>query len=212
MKNPRLLLVIAAAAGVSALASAQSSSYGQPAGQPEERTATTTTTRTTFRGSVVRVEPGHAIVLREGGREVTYILTPNVEVPGDAAVGREVTVTTEPGTTTVTRIVTNDMDSEGRPRQTTETRRMDEQGNMTTTRETTVYGTVSAYEPGKSITIEGHHGRKVTYIMTDESQAPSSIRIGKKVRIYTVPVPSSSQPVVKRVTVTTETTNPPDQR
>ena len=88
---------------------------------------------------------------------------------------------------------------------------MDENGNMTTTRETTVYGTVSAYEPGKSITVEGSHGKKVTYIMTDASQAPSSIRLGKKVRIYTVPVRSSDQPVVKRITVT-ETTVPPDQQ
>jgi hypothetical protein len=47
--------------------------------------------------------------------------------------------------------------------------------------------------------------------MTDESQAPSSIRIGKKVRIYTIPVRSSESPVVKRITVT-ETTVPPAER
>ena len=211
MKTKSLLL-IGAAIGVCSLAGAQS---GEPSrAVPDEGVptqTTTTTTRTTYRGSIVRYEPGHQIVLREGGREVSFILTPNVELPSDVAVGREVTLTTGPGTTTVSRIVTNDTDAEGRPRQTTETRQMDEQGNMTTTRETTVYGTVSAYEPGRSITIEGHHGKKVTYIMTDESQAPSSIRIGKKVRIYTVPVRSSERPVVKRITVT-ETTNPPDQR
>ena len=211
MKTKSLLL-IGAAIGVCSLAGAQSDE--PPRAVPDEGVptqTTTTTTRTTYRGSIVRYEPGHQIVLREGGREVSFILTPNVELPSDVAVGREVTLTTEPGTTTVSRIVTNDTDAEGRPRQTTETRQMDEQGNMTTTRETTVYGTVSAYEPGRSITIEGHHGKKVTYIMTDESQAPSSIRIGKKVRIYTVPVRSSERPVVKRITVT-ETTNPPDQR
>ncbi|HKB69848.1 MAG TPA: hypothetical protein VKH46_03330 [Thermoanaerobaculia bacterium] len=211
MKTKSLLL-IGAAIGVCSLAGAQSDEPSRAVpdeGVPTQ--TTTTTTRTTYRGSIVRYEPGHQIVLREGGREVSFILTPNVELPSDVAVGREVTLTTEPGTTTVSRIVTNDTDAEGRPRQTTETRQMDEQGNMTTTRETTVYGTVSAYEPGRSITIEGHHGKKVTYIMTDESQAPSSIRIGKKVRIYTVPVRSSERPVVKRITVT-ETTNPPDQR
>lgn len=209
MKTKSLLL-IGAAIGVCSLAGAQS--YEPSSSVPDEGTTkTTTTTRTTYRGSIVRYEPGHQIVLREGGREVSFILTPNVELPSDVAVGREVTLTTEPGTTTVTRIVTNDTDAQGRPRQTTETRQMDENGNMTTTRETTVYGTVSAYEPGKSITIEGHHGKKVTYIMTDESQAPSSIRIGKKVRIYTIPVRSSEQPVVKRITVT-ETTNPPEQQ
>ena len=209
MKNLRLLLLFAVAVGVCALARAQSDM--PPASPPDVAVPGTTTTTTTYRGSVVRLEPGHAIVLRDHGREVSFILTPTVEVPGDVAVGRVVTVTTEPGTTTVSRIVTNDTDAEGRPRQTTETRQMDENGNMTTTRETTVYGTVSAYEPGKSITVEGKHGKKITYIMTDESQAPSSIRIGKKVRIYTVPVRSSEQPVVKRITVT-ETTIPPDRR
>lgn len=208
MKKPRLLLMLAAAAGLSALASAQTSS-DVPV---DEHTTTTTTTTRTFRGSVTRLEPGHVIVLREDGREVSYILTPNVEIPAGVSVGREVTLTTEPGTTNVTRIVTSDMDSEGRPRQTTETRQYDENGNMTTTRETTVYGTVSAYEPGKSITVEGKHGKKVTYVMTDASQAPSSIRIGKKVRIYTVPVRESEPPVVKRVVVTETTTVPPDQQ
>jgi hypothetical protein len=209
MRNPRLLLLIGAVTGVCALASGQSSSYSQTSDQG----TTTTTTQTTFHGAIVRFEPGHVIVLREGNRDVTYTLTPDVDVPGDLGVGRVVTVTTQPGTTTVSRIVTNDTDSEGRPRQTTETRRMDDQGNMVTTRETTVYGTVSAYEPGRSVTIEGEHGKKVTYIMTDASQAPSSIRIGKKVRIYTIPASSSQQqPVVKRITVTTETSNPPDQQ
>ncbi len=207
----RLLLLIGAAVGVCALARAQSAQSDTTAVPDESAPTTTTTTTTTYRGSVVRMEPGHVIVLRDHGRETSFILTPTVEVPGDVAVGKVVTLTTEPGTTTVSRFVTNDVDSDGRARQTTETRRMDENGNMTTTRETTVYGTVSAYEPGKSITIEGHHGKKVTYIMTDASQAPSSIRIGKKVRIYTVPVSSSEQPVVKRVTVT-ETTVPPDQQ
>lgn len=208
MKNPRMILLVGAMTGVCALASGQGSNYGQAS---DEGTTTTTTTRTTFRGSIVRFEPGHVIVLREGNRDVSYTLTPDVDVPSDVAVGNVVTVTTRPGTTTVSRIVTNDTDAEGRPRQTTETRRMDEQGNMVTTRETTVFGTVSAYEPGKSVTIEDH-GKKVTYIMTDASQAPSSIRIGKKVRIYTVPAPSGQQPVAKRITVTTETTNPPDSR
>lgn len=208
----RLLLLIGAAVGVCALARAQNAqSETTPMAPDESAPTTTTTTTTTYRGSVVRMEPGHVIVLRDHGRETSFVLTPTVEVPSDVAVGRVVTLTTEPGTTTVSRFVTNDVDSEGRPRQTTETRRMDENGNMTTTRETTVYGTVSAYEPGKSITVEGSHGKKVTYIMTDASQAPSSIRIGKKVRIYTIPSRASEPPVVKRVTVT-ETTVPPDQQ
>ena len=203
----RSLLLIGAALGVCAFASGQSS-YGSAAS--DDSTTTTTTTRTMYKGSIVRYEPGRVIVLHEGDRDVTYTLTPDVVVPNDVAVGRVVTVQTQPGSTTVSRIVTTDTDENGNARQTTETRKMDENGNMTTTRETTVYGTVNSFEPGKSITITDHHGKKVTYIMTDASQAPSSIRIGKKVRIYTVPVASSEQPVVKRVIVTTET-NPYDQ-
>jgi hypothetical protein len=210
MKTKSLLLIGVAVAACS-VARAQNSSYGEET-RSDEGATTTTTRTTTFRGPIVRFEPGRVIVIREGDRDVTYTLTPDVEVPTGVAVGRVVTLTTRPGTTSVSRIVTNDTDSEGRPRQTTETRRMDDQGNATTTRETMVYGTVSGFEPGRSITIEGHHGKKVTYIMTDASQAPSSIRIGKKVRIETIPVSSGQQPVVKQVTVTTETSNPPDEQ
>ena len=210
MKTKSLLLIGVAVAACSA-ARAQNSSYTEES-RSDEGSTTTTTRTTTFSGPVVRFEPGRVIVLREGAREVTYTLTPDVQLPSGVAVGRVVTLTTLPGSTTVSRVVTNDTDNEGRPRQTTETRRMDDQGNMTTTRETMVYGTVSGYEPGRSITIEGHHGKKVTYVMTDASQAPSSIKIGKKVRIETLPVASGQQPVVKHITVTTETSNPPDEQ
>jgi len=111
MKTKSLLL-IGAAIGVCSLAGAQSDEPSRTVpdeGVPTQ--TTTTTTRTTYRGSIVRYEPGHQIVLREGGREVSFILTPNVELPSDVAVGREVTLTTEPGTTTVSRIVTNDTDA-----------------------------------------------------------------------------------------------------
>ena len=127
----RSLLLIGAALGVCAFASGQSS-YGSSAS--DDSTTTTTTTRTTYKGSIVRFEPGKVIVLHEGDRDVTYTLTPDIVVPSDVAVGRVVTLTTQPGSTTVTRIVTTDTDDNGLPRRTTETRRMDEQGNMTTTK------------------------------------------------------------------------------
>ena len=59
-----------------------------------------------------------------------------------------------------------------------------------------------------TITITDKHGKRVTYVVTDQSQLPTTIKIGKKVRIYTIPAPGSSEPVVKRVTVTTTETNP----
>ena len=71
-----------------------------------------------------------------------------------------------------------------------------------------MYGTVSSFEAGKSLTITDKHGKRVTYVVTDQSQLPTSIKIGKKVRIYTIPAEGSSGPVVKRVTVTTETNTP----
>jgi hypothetical protein len=204
----RLILLVGAIVSFSAFALAQNSTTYE---QTTHSDTGTTTTTTTFRGPIVRFEPGHVIVLHQGDRDVTYTLSPSAEVPSDVAVGRVVTITTEPGSNTVSRIVTNDTDSMGRPRQTTETREVDAQGNMTTTKETTVFGTVESYEAGKSLTITDKHGKKVTYLVTDSSQLPTTIKIGKKVRIYTIPAATGSQPVVKRVTVTTETNSPYDQ-
>ncbi|MGH9441182.1 MAG: hypothetical protein ACRD16_02795 [Thermoanaerobaculia bacterium] len=169
----------------------------------------TTTTRTSFSGPVVSYEPGHTIVLREDGRTVSYMLSPSAEIPSDVAVGKVVTITTSPDSRTVTRVVTTDTDMRGEPRQTTVTREESPSGSVTTTRETTTYGTVSSYDAGRSLTITDKHGKRVTYIVTDQSQLPTSVRIGKKVRIYTIPASNGSEQVVKRVTVTTET-NPPE--
>jgi uncharacterized OB-fold protein len=202
-----LTLLAGVALGCAAAAYGQNSTTYEKTRESSDGTVTTTT-RTTFSGPIVSYEPGQAIVLREDGRTVRYTLSPGAEIPSDVAVGKVVTVTTTPDAKSVTRIVTTDTNMRGEPRQTTETREVDSSGNVTTTKETTVYGTVSSFEAGKSLTITDKHGKRVTYVVTDQSQLPTSIKIGKKVRIYTIPAEGSSGPVVKRVTVTTETNTP----
>jgi uncharacterized OB-fold protein len=204
----RLTLLAGVILGSAALAFGQNSTTYEKTQQSTDGSVTTTT-RTTFSGPVVSYQPGQMIVLREDGRTVSYMLSPSADIPSDVAVGKVVTVTTTPDTKTVTRVVSTDTTMQGQPRQTTETREVDSSGNVTTTRETTVYGTVSSFDASKSLTITDKHGKRVTYIVTDQSQVPTSIKIGKKVRIYTIPASGSSEPVVKRVTVTTET-NPPE--
>jgi uncharacterized OB-fold protein len=195
--------------GSAALAFGQNSTTYEKTRQSADGSVTTTT-RTTFSGPVVSYEPGQMIVLREDGRTVSYMLSPSADIPSDVAVGKVVTITTTPDTKTVTRVVTTDTNLRGEPRQTTTTtRETDASGNVTTTKETTVYGTVSAFSPGQSLTITDKHGKRVTYVVTDRSQLPTSVKIGKKVRIYTIPASAGSEQVVKRVTVTTET-NPPE--
>jgi hypothetical protein len=198
----RLTLLAGVVLGSAALALGQSSTSYESTQQ--NANGSVTTTRTTFSGPVVSYEPGQTIVLREDGKSVTYVLNSSTEVPSDVAVGKTVTITTSPDTKTVTRIVTSDTTMSGQPRQTTTTREVDSSGNVTTTKETTVYGTVSAFTPGQSMTITDKHGKRVTYVVTDQSQIPTTVKIGKKVRIYTVPGQNSNQTVVKTVTETTE--------
>ena len=48
-------------------------------------------------GEVIRYEPGRAIVLKSDGREVSYVLTPELALPADVQLGRRVSVHTERG-------------------------------------------------------------------------------------------------------------------
>lgn len=203
----RLNLFAGAILGTAAFAFGQTSTTHETTQQSSDG-STITTTRTTFSGPVVSYQAGHKILIREGDKIVTYALSPDADIPSDVAVGRVVTVTTSPDNKMVTRVVTTDTTLSGQPRQTTETREVDASGNVTTTKETTIYGTVSAFQPGQSLTVTDKHGKRVTYVITDQSQLPTSVKIGKKVRIYTIPAEGSSGPVVKRVIETTET-NPP---
>jgi len=165
------------------------------------------TKTTTISGEVVRYEPGKTIVVRDPSRKViTYALAPNVVVPADVEVGRRVTLYTEPGMagkTLVSRVVTTSVTSEGKVKQTTEETRTSPSGATTrTTTTTTSAGTVEAYVPGKTITITRADGTRVTYMINEQSQVPADIVVGKTVSI--VPLGSSSEPVVRTITIVRE--------
>ena len=77
----------------------------------------------------VRYEPGRAIVLKSDGREVSYVLTPELALPADVQLGRRVSVHTErgsDGTTRVTRVVSTSVTPQGQVQRTTEETRVGE--------------------------------------------------------------------------------------
>jgi hypothetical protein len=170
----------------------------------QDVTQTTETTKTTtVTGSVVQYSPGQTIVVKSSdGKAVTYTLGPSVQIPAGVAVGKTVTLSTEPassgsGNAVVTRVETTSVDASG---QTTTTSERTEQSAAGTTKTvTTTYGTVTAYEPKSSITLEGPNHETVTYMLDSSSELPSDIAIGKVVTIDTRSVPGSKSPVVRRV-------------
>jgi hypothetical protein len=170
----------------------------------QDATQTTTTTKTTtVTGSVVQYQPGQTIVVRSSdGKTVTYSLGPSVQVPAGVQVGKTVTLSTEPassgsGNAVVTRVETTSVDASGQT--TTTSERTEQSAAGTTKTTTTTYGTVTAYEPKSSITIEGPNHETVTYMLDTSSELPSDIAIGKVVTIDTRSVPGSKSPVVRRV-------------
>ena len=163
----------------------------------------TKTRTTTTSGEVVKYEPGPAIVVREPSRGVvTYTLGPDVSVPADIQVGKQVTLITEPGAeggaTTVRRVTTTSVTPEGRTKSTTEETRTDPAGSTTTTTTTNISGRVEAYTAGKSITVLRSDGSRVNYSITSLSSVPDGVVIGKTITI--VPVNPREQ-VVQTITI-----------
>jgi len=161
-------------------------------------------------GEVVRYEPGHVIVIRSKDKgEVSYTLMPSLTVPSDVQVGRTVTLYTEAGedgATLVKRVTTTSVTPSGNVKRTTEETRTSPSGVRTTETTTTVSGTVQAFEPSKSITITRADGTQMTYMISDESQLPTGIAVGRRVTIYPSTVTSGSEPMVRRVVYTTTKT------
>ena len=151
---------------------------------------------TTVAGEVVRYEPGRTIVLRNHDRKVvTYTLTPDIVVPSDVSVGRNVTLFTEAGTggtTLVKRVTTTSMTPEGDVKRTTTETRTHPSGAMTTSTTTTIDGVVQSYVAGKSITLTRPDNTTVTYVINDRSQIPADLVVGKRVVIRTVPLTDSN--------------------
>ena len=160
----------------------------------------------TITGEVVKYEPGQTIVLRQPDkRVVTYTLSPGAVLPDDIQTGRTVTVSTEPssdgsGPAMVTKVVTTSMTPEGQTKTTTERTEMSPSGETSKTTTTTISGTVSAFEPGQFITIERPDHQTVRYTVTQESQLPQDLTVGKTVTIRTTTVNGAQ--VAKQVTIT----------
>ncbi len=163
----------------------------------------TTSSTTVVTGSVVQYAPGQTIVIRGAdGKMVTYSIGSAVQVPAGIQVGKTVSISSEPasdgsGPATVTRIETTSMDASGQT--TTTTERTEQSASGTTKTTTTNYGTVTAYVPKSSITVEGPNRELVTYTIDATSELPQDIAIGKVVTIDTRTVEGSKSPVIRRV-------------
>jgi hypothetical protein len=157
---------------------------------------TTTTTTTRVIGEVVRYEPGQTIVIRHPDSQiVTYTLSPSIQVPTEVTAGRRVTVFTQPSTSgpvVVTRITT---EASGATMESTGGAQI-----------ATIYGTISAYEPGKTITVVLPDSKRVTYVIDTKSEVPTDLAVGKTVTVRTTTVTGAPQPVVRKITYKTQTT------
>jgi len=158
---------------------------------------------TVVTGPVVQYTPGQTIVVRDAdGKMVTYTIGSGVQVPAGVQVGKTVSISSEPasdgsGPATVTRIETTSVDASGQT--TTTTERTEQSASGTTNTTTTTYGTVTAYVPKSSITIEGPDHVATTYTVDTTSELPQDIAIGKVVTIDTRTVQGSKSPVIRRV-------------
>ena len=158
---------------------------------------------TVVTGPVVQYTPGQTIVVRDAdGKMVTYTIGSGVQVPAGVQVGKTVSISSEPasdgsGPATVTRIETTTVDASGQMKTTSE--RTEQSATGTTKTTTTTYGTVTAYVPKSSITIEGPDHVATTYTVDATSELPQDIAIGKVVTIDTRTVQGSKSPVIRRV-------------
>jgi hypothetical protein len=159
-------------------------------------------TRITVIGDVVRYDAGKTIVVRSGdGRDVTYTIAPALVVPAGVAVGRRVTIVTEPsvgGAVLVTRITTETTPASATTTMTEKTS-IPPSGEETKSQITTISGTVSAYEPGRLITILRPNATTVTYTIDANSTIPMELAKGRKVIIRTITRPGVERPVVRKV-------------
>lgn len=158
-------------------------------------------------GEVTRYEPGRTIVIKSEGREVSYVLTPELAVPAEVQLGRRVTVHSErgaDGTTRVTRVVTTSLTPEGQVQRTTEETRVGESGQVSQKR-TTVTGEVVSFVPGKTIVIRRSPGDDVTMALgSTVDMPPSEVQVGQRVTLYTEPGPDGNT-TVSRITTTSIT-------
>jgi hypothetical protein len=157
-------------------------------------------------GEVIRFEPGKILVIRSEGRDITYTLTPSITIPAEVQVGRTVSVRTErgaDGTTTVSRVVTTSVTSEGQIKRTTEETRVEPGGTVRRNKVTTVSGEVVSYEPGRTIVVR-QSGQDKTFTLKPDLMVPAEVQVGQKVTLHTEPGAGGAV-VVSRVTTTSMT-------
>jgi hypothetical protein len=207
------------ALGVTALAQDASASQSQETTTTKQSTQVTDdgvarTTTTTVQGKVVRYEPGKTIVvLGPDNKQMSYNLASDVNAASDVQIGKEVSLSTEPGengAVLVHRITTKSVTSDGRIKSETQTRTIDANGNQTTMNSSSITGTVSAFEPGKSITIQLPDQKTVVYSIDSSSVVPSDVSVGKTYTIQTSRTNANGPLVVKKITTTTTTTKKTD--
>lgn len=71
-----------------------------------------------------------------------------------------------------------------------------------TVTQVTISGDVVRYEPGRTIVIRGEDQKEVVYTLAPDIEVPTQIEVGKRVTLYTEPVPNSSNQLVTRVVTT----------
>jgi quercetin dioxygenase-like cupin family protein len=158
-------------------------------------------------GDVIRYEPGRTIVLKADGREVSYVLTPELTIPAEVQLGRRVTVHSErgaDGTARVTRVVTTSLTPDGQVQRTTEETRVGDSG-MVTQKKTTVTGEVVSFVPGKSIVVRRSPGDDVSMLLAGNVQLPpAEVQVGQRVTLFTEPGIDGTT-TVSRITTTSVT-------
>jgi hypothetical protein len=202
-------LAAAAFAQEDTASSQQTTTTTQQTTQVNDEGVARTTKTTTIEGKVVRYEPGKTIVvLGPDNKTMTYTLSGDVNVPSDVAVGRDVSLYTLPsdgGAVTVSRITVKSVTSDGRIKTDTQTQTTDASGNQTTINSSSITGTVSAIEPGKSVTIMLPDKKTVVYTLDTSSVVPSDIAVGKTYTVQTTRTSANGPVVVRKITSTTTT-------
>jgi hypothetical protein len=156
-------------------------------------------------GEVIRYEPGRTIVLNSNGREVSYVLTPEVTLPADVQLGRRVSVHTErgaDGTTRVTRVVSTSLTPAGQVQRTTEETRVGESGTVVREKRTTVSGEVVSFVPGKTIVVRPAGGEPMSLALG--ASATGDVQVGQRVTLFTEPGADGTT-TVSRITTTAVT-------
>jgi hypothetical protein len=205
-----LALFLAAGLGYTPFATSQQSTTTTKTTEksPDGRTKVTTKTKTVD-GTVVSYEQGRTIVVRgSDDREITYTLSPDVSGANDVQVGRRVSLSTLPGqdgATLVSRITTTSVTPEGNLKTENETRATSSTGQTSSSKTTTVTGTVASLEPGSMVTLTLPNNQTAEYTIDAASIIPGDLTVGRTVTITTTRGTTDGQLLVKKITTKTTT-------